>query len=364
LVRKAQEEKHFMLLNRYIGAAGALVLALVLGWVSTADARQFAMSGNWVQRRGVVYIPIAGGPVGMTASNALVTATGAGPATLTVPPSVFGGVFAIGFPLPQPSIVQITTQFSNAGPKVTGVFKAAGWVGKRPFPNFAYCPGAAANPACTDHQSTGQGAASNMGTMHGLVRYTAGPQQYGGTMQMVSGGGGVLSIRIGTNTVMHNPFGGATGAAPTEAPGGFYANSSLTDALPGGPITTGAVVSAYGMITVPGVQVNTGVNTTIINRGFSWTTGQVYVKGTTGGPVTSTTATVTGSDQRTPLGAGNITLVAGGIGNRVSSGQTFMDFDRVKMKLSHPAPSMSPAGVAVGAVLMVLAVGYALRRRF
>jgi hypothetical protein len=36
------------------------------------------------------------------------------------------------------------------------------------------------------------------------------------------------------------------------------------------------------------------------------------------------------------------------------------------MTLDPPAltPSMSPAGIAAGAGLMVLAVGYALRRRF
>jgi hypothetical protein len=80
--------------------------------------------------------------------------------------------------------------------------------------------------------------------------------------------------------------------------------------------------------------------------------------------VTSTTVTITGTDNRTPLGAGNITLVAGGIGNRITSGRTFVDFDRVKMRMAYPTPSVSPAGVAAGAVLMVLAVGYALRRRF
>jgi hypothetical protein len=327
------------------------------------------MTGKWVQRRGIAYIPQAAGPGGIPAvAGAAVQQQGANPATLTVPPGVFTVVTGLVFPLPQPSLIQISTAFSNAGPKSSGVFKAGGWVGKRPFANFAYCPGAAANPACVDHRSVGEGAAPGQGTNHGLVKYTAGTKQYGGTMQMVSGGGGALSIVIATTPnllVLHNPFGGATGAAPTEAPGGAYANASLIDVLPGGPITLSPGISGGGLITAPGPQVGTGSATTIINIGFSWTTGMVSVKGTNGGPVTSTTATVTGSDSRTAWGAGNITLVAGGIGNRVGpSGRTFLDFDRVEMTLSPGAPAISPAGLAAGAGLMLLVFGYFARKRF
>ena len=98
-----------------------------------------------------------------------------------------------------------------------------------------------------------------------------------------------------------------------------------------------------------------------------WTTGKVYVSGTNAGPYTSTFATLTGSKSLNASGAGNITLVAGGIANGLHSGFTYVSFDRIQMKLTFPAnplPSMSPAGIAAGAGLVVLAVGYALRRRF
>jgi hypothetical protein len=359
-----------MLLKRHFGlmAVGAVALTLLLGWVSTAEARQYKMCGNWVQRRGIAYIPFGAASGGMPAVNVAVNVTGSSPATFTVPTSAFGGSWSLTVPLPQPSLIQISTAFTNMhGPKSPGVMKKNHATTARVFPNFAYCPGAAANPNCTTHRSTGEGAPPGQGTNHGLVRYTKGTNGFGGTMQMVSGGGGVLSIVIGATgpTVLHNPFGGATGAAPTEAPGGPYGNISLVDVLPGGPITYAPGISpTYGLITSPGIQVGTGAPTTIINIGFSWTTGTVYVRGTNAGPVTSTTVTIMGTDNRHHTGAGNITLVAGGIGNRITSGRTFVDFDRVHMRMAVPTPSISPAGIAAGALLMVLASGYALRRRF
>jgi hypothetical protein len=38
--------------------------------------------------------------------------------------------------------------------------------------------------------------------------------------------------------------------------------------------------------------------------------------------------------------------------------------DTLSMRMAEPTPSMSLAGVVAGGLLMVLAVGYALRRRF
>jgi hypothetical protein len=353
-----------MLLNQKIGskALAAAVLVLLLGWVSTADARQFSMSGSWaMQKAQGVWLPIALGPGGI-GGGGLVTATGAAPATLTVPTNRFQGTGNLGFPLPQTSIVQLTTQFYFNGPQAPGVLRAGHWVGTRAFPNFAWCPGAAANPACTDWRSTGQGAATGMGTQHGLIRYTSGVQQFGGTMNTVRGGVGTLSLLVGVSPtqVQHNAL-GAVGTVPQMPGGAYYATTLRLRA--GGPITQSPGFSVGGMITVPGTQVNTGAGTSNLFVGFPFTTGQVYVKvslGQTG----YETLTVTGSDQRTPLGAGNITLVAGGLVQRLVQGRTLPYEDTVKMKLSHPAPSMSPAGVAVGAVLMVLAVGYAMRRRF
>jgi hypothetical protein len=360
-------------LKAVVGAA----LVLLLGLVGTAEARKFAMSGKWVQRRGGFYIPFLPFSYGIPAIPGAKASVQPG-GTLTVPANQFGTTVATLVPMgPQPSVIQLSSHFTPIGPKSTGVFKAGHWMATRLFKDFAFCPGtpikpavgAAANPNCLTPKSEAQGAPPGSGKAHGLIRYKAGTNAYGGTMQMISQGGGVMSFLIGAGpTLMHNPFHTAPGAAPTEAPGGPYANTSLTDVLPAGPITSGAVLSPHGLITVPGTVVGYGTTATWFHWGFPWTTGKVYLSGTNGGPYTSTFATLTGSDARTPLGAGNITLVAGGIANGLhGSRRTYMSFDRITMKLALPAnplPSMSPAGVAAGALLMVLAVGYALRRRF
>ena len=75
--------------------------------------------------------------------------------------------------------------------------------------------------------------------------------------------------------------------------------------------------------------------------------------------------TLMGSDARTPLGAGNISLVAGGLARRNTLGGDtgYGQFDRVWMTFGPPVPSLSPAGFAAAGVLVMLAAGFALRRR-
>jgi hypothetical protein len=73
-----------------------------------------------------------------------------------------------------------------------------------------------------------------------------------------------------------------------------------------------------------------------------------------------------GYDHRGPNGAGNIATVAGGLSFRTTQTvgqQPYVSLHKVWMKLYSPVPAMSPAGFAAAAALMILAVGYALRRR-
>ena len=75
-----------------------------------------------------------------------------------------------------------------------------------------------------------------------------------------------------------------------------------------------------------------------------------------------------GYDNRTALGAGKITLVAGGTTHRMANAtanpQNYGAFDIVNLTIGQtPVPAMSPMGLATAAVLMMLAVGYAFRRR-
>ena len=108
--------------------------------------------------------------------------------------------------------------------------------------------------------------------------------------------------------------------------------------------------------------------TTIRSYGFPWTTGQVYVHNTdSNGPRPATTTfTATGSDMRGPDGQGVITLVAGGISHQLRRAEEFSSLDIVRLTIGNvpETPASSPAGLAAGAALMLLAVAYARRRRF
>src|SRR5262249_30901011 len=75
--------------------------------------------------------------------------------------------------------------------------------------------------------------------------------------------------------------------------------------------------------------------------------------------------TVMGSDARTPLGAGNLSLVAGGLSFRhtLSHVRPYPSFHKVRLTLAPPIPSLSPAGGGAAAAFMLLAAGYAMRRR-
>ena len=98
-------------LKAVVGAA----LVLLLGLVGTAEARKFAMSGKWVQRRGVVYIPVGPASGGIPAvSGAQVSVQPGG--TLTVPPNQFHVTTSTKYPMAQPSVVQMSTNFIENAP--------------------------------------------------------------------------------------------------------------------------------------------------------------------------------------------------------------------------------------------------------
>jgi len=99
--------------------------------------------------------------------------------------------------------------------------------------------------------------------------------------------------------------------------------------------------------------------------GFGQTTGTAIAQQSTG-TAGQDFFTVMGSDVRTALGAGNLSLVAGGLSFRTTqSGTTpYASFHKVTLTLGAPIPSLSPAGLAAAAALVLLAAGWALRRRF
>ena len=73
-----------------------------------------------------------------------------------------------------------------------------------------------------------------------------------------------------------------------------------------------------------------------------------------------------GSDSRDAMGAGNITLVAGGTSYRIQAVQNFAALDVVHMRLLpfSALPGLSPYGAALAGMLIVVSAGYLFRRRF
>jgi hypothetical protein len=334
----------------------------VVGLAGTADARNFRMSGKWLQSAANNFFLPAIGGIDAT-PGAMANAIGSGPATVTIPVNGFTDpVATFIIPIPNTSLVQISTRFSHFGPSQPGVMQP-GTKSTRPA-NFAFCPGAAANLACTTPQTGGA-----QETKHGIVTYTVGANQFGGTMRMLAGGGGSVSSVIGTSPtrLQHNLVGNPVGIPP----GAGFAQT-FTIAVEGGVITTGAVcavapcVSATSgnLIVVPGVQTAVGTDTSNTQTIFPWTTGMVTVRVTDDLPTTSGTFTGTGSDNRTPLGAGNLTLVSGGLLQQNPNGNSSAESATVTMTFRpQNLPSMTPPGLAALGALLIVGVGYAHRRR-
>jgi hypothetical protein len=357
----------------------------------------------------VGFVPAAGGIPQTVAAS--VTPMGADPASFTVPPMIFGqnvGKQSVAVPVALPTVLQLATSFNLMGPitscpvgvgpptfgcpagqiALTRNFREDAWtmqVGRAAL-SFSFCPGVVG--ACTTPVPSLNGAMSPS-DFNGRVAYSnPGGNGFGGTMAMTittTGNNSHVSVAIdgpgaALSFVLHNPVAGMG----SQAQGRGYAVSD-TAYLPPGPIHTTFGVgtpctnalpplpAGCGLITMQGAQLTTGGTPmnpvygpadTNTNIGMPWTTGTVTasnIETLLSNPGT-TIITGMGEDDRVG-GIGTITMVSGGITHRVTSGQHFAAIDAVTLSFGDKTPSMSPTGFAVAAVLMVLAVGYAFRRR-
>jgi len=392
--------------DRFLGwtssVGTALILVLVLA--SPASAKKFQMNGTWAVRNGQVFIPLqfaatAGGsqmthtslgnlskgfffPNGPVPGAGLVSGPAGGMgASLMVPQHRFLLNPAAAVPLQGVTLVQITTMFVMDAPYQTATLMAGGGPGA-----FTWCPNAVVGCPVT--------GPPNGGVRNGRVIYSAGANQFGGTMQFGFSNGGINSFLFNAIPfqVGHVYFGGTGTTVRKNAVGiGTPANpgTEMVYLVPG--VVTQPVVppTSNGLVFYPGPKLTTmlGLTNTMAgptfmlppigfstmgmsagqitsNYGFAHTTGTVIGQ-QTAGTGDDDFFTWMGSDMRTALGAGNISVVAGGISFRnTSAGQTqYASMHKVWMSLAFPTPSMSPAGFAAAGALMLLAVGYALRRR-
>jgi len=362
---------------------GVLAVSIAMGMASGSQAAQYGMSGTWKSNRGPqIIIPVFAGPPcnGVFCGKGVVTAAGLNPGQqLTLPKNRFfengGGVLV---PVPGPTVVQLTTMLTARGPQNNAVFKA-GTKPSRPV-DFAWCPTATKGMGklgCLN------GKASASGGSHfrpGRIRYTHGANQFGGVAQVLLKGGGEVTVYIAGTVMMqqmlHNPFGGASVFAPQQG-GGAFQNLGMVN-LAAGAITVQTMTvmgqgkaTTGGIITMPGACLMTAMGNcafgppeTNYSTGFPFTTGKVQATNpTTGNGRGTTMLTLTGMDIMTGMGGRNIVMVASAITKRIIAGTTYLHLENLNMTLSAlEVPSMSRGAYAVAA-LLVLATGYALRRR-
>jgi len=375
-------------------AIARALLGLLLALPPVAHARKLQMSGSWEMRRGQVFLPLqflwvppppsiltAIGPSfpnGPVLGQGGVTATATAPETLRVPRHRFGGEFTAKVALAGPTLVQITTRITPDGPSATATLAPGGGPG-----SFTWCPGdpdvgGGGGMLSTDPP---QGA----GPRNGRVIYRAVANRFGGVMQMLLSGQSVNSFVFETSPaflVGHTFFWYEAGLQHTGGPYAFtgmhydprgIVTIPLVPPTDNGlvaqprPQCCGGTASPFSPCCLPAVTptpMGFQAAQAISETGFSFTTGTLFVRQTTGS-AGETFVTVMGSDLRTALGAGNITLVAGGLSfrRRVGSSVSYASVDRVWTTLSAPIPSLTPVGLAAASALLLLAAGYALRGR-
>jgi len=376
-------------------AIAGVFLGLLLALAPVASARKLQMSGTWALRMGQIFIPFQfarpihyashtsmgdlskayGFPWGPLSGMGAVTATGSAPAGLRIPAHRFAHPPTfLAAPLTGQTLVQLTTRIGAYGPVASATLAPGSGPG-----SFTWCP---SDPACTDPPAPdpppGQGGSN------GRIVYRAGANRFGGTIQLGLAGSGLLSLdyhRPSPTQYAHHRF--DLGSTPVAvAVGGSWGTTARVQLTPSAVTQVSFALSSPGLILFPGPLVTTmeGLTTTCppgcgallvppaissTHRGFPATTGTVLAQQTTGtaGP---DFFTVMGSDMRSALGAGNISVVAGGLARRNRPNGTatsYAHFQKIWLSLAPPVPSLSPVGAAVAGALVLLAVGYALRRR-
>lgn len=409
-------------------SAGA-ILSLGLLISQTAAAGPLTMTGEWFMNRGpLVDIPANGGPIfcggpdsilsgcvsglrpangGIPADLTAVSVTGTSAQAFTIPNGAFqlaGGaanrqtVAVAGIP----TVIQLASQFSllapaGSGTAATGIvpggaatFQAnartndpiqiSGGVvtslGHGGVPrladSFTWCPPAG---VCA---TTGGGM---QGLLGAHIKYTAGANNFGGTMNMMLRDTGVVSIDVGGGAVLHQLVGGASNPSfGKQAAGGGYANYrklQLDDGPVHAPFTTSTPCTTglgqvpnpvgCGQITNQGAQVNTLPGSINYDWGMPWTTGTVNVNNLAGAVPSqdpATNLTVMGADNRNAHGQGRITLVAGATTERAPTGNHFSAIEvlNLQFRSTSPVPLTSWPSFAVLLGLLTLAGGYMAHR--
>jgi hypothetical protein len=237
-----------------------------------------------------------------------------------------------------PSFAQVSTTFVTTHGPVS--FMAGAGAGP-----VDWCP---YNAACLNYA---------LGTAYPIrLSVTPGAQQFGGTFKLLQNGGALVWAVPGyanpTNTILQipNPPGpwgaGSTNylqITDTRMSAFVYVNGSNS-------VGTNTNPGPNGRIIDPGTLLGPLVTPTNMTVGIE--TGMMRFSDMT--PGSPEINTISGSDNRTPAGNGNITLVGGSMVHGGSSGNLFFNATRLHMNLPEPGHAI---GLGVG-----LAALFALQR--
>jgi len=386
------------------------------------------MNGEWFMNRGfLIDIPAQGGPVGCLPSESIidgcisnlrplnggipaapvaVTPTGSNPAQFVVPPGAFslpgGPANRQTVAVAVPQVIQLASQFSLLAPAGTGTGGGAAPAGVASFQpnafqndpiqvsgggmttmgggggvprlqsNFTWCP--------PDGNCNTTTLSQQWGKYQQAMIYTSGANKFGGTMNMMLRNTGVVSLKIGAAPakVLHQLVGGTSNPLfGKQVAGGGYANNRVITLEPGLSYSTYMIgvdcqnvlgqapnPPGCGIIATQGDLVPNPSPTTSMNLdwGMPWTTGTVTVANV--GDSVPTNLTAMGSDARTPLGAGRITMVAGGTTERQPSSQRFAAIEVINLHFASPVPLLSWPSFIAMMLLLALAGGYMASRRY
>ncbi len=358
-------------------------VSVVIGWAASAAAQTkvYSLSGSggyWIGDGMPIPVTKASPPNGAMKATPAATVrqtTGTDPVQMQIRPAKLTkplGRNWVGVWANNPILFMVSTAFSMKFPALSGVgsppapgtvtFKVGGRTGP---PTLTWCPG---YPATNPPTCTPLGA----GTIPGQLTYKATKAQFGGPAQAQINGKATVWVKTASSPPCKHPaFGGTqTGCiavkgyaspAPLVAVGGpGYSNSTS----PMSAVLNVYAVSAnpYGTIGLKAPIGQTVFKNNATSFGGPWTTGSLSVVQSTaaGAPETFT---LKGSDARVS-GIGKISLVAGGVSQRVASGPN-ANRGWLNLQVTPRVPSLSSWGIGSLAFLLlgIGAAGRALARR-
>jgi hypothetical protein len=353
-----------------------VAVAMVIGLASMAQARVHSLSGNArFQIGGGLPIPVTAQPIPndrvLAIGGAIVhQTTGPDPKLMRIPPSQMANGLP-NFPTPavnapvfinNPAVFQVFTNIPIQFPAASATFSAGGRTGAS---IVRVCAGQTVPPA--GNPNCGGPLSGPLGTANpGRMIYTATGAQFGGVARGVFGGSANVGLVAGgvppgvVSAIFYNATPAGTGAW-----GGTFGVTVGSANVAPSPSGFGIFTATAGGALTNAISpsIGPGLANTPTSYGGPWTTGVVTIQqpAALGG---AETFVISGNDGRVS-GVGPISLVAGTIAQRTVSGPN-ANRGWLNLVVGTPTvatPAVSGYGLAAAFGLLVLAGGYALRRR-